>query len=315
MRFILFLLLMLALGACSSSKKEDESQHVHNHHAIEAGIINYATIYSDAEKILSFPVLFNDSVVKALQIKAIERDLIYTDGKNEALDSELINEYTTKKIVYSFKRDGFQHAMAIGNYYDSRLINTLRASFNDYSIVSGYSNIKLNEDLSREDFPYYEYKQIKSTKNLISFENVSNNSRLLVVPNDRHWKALIIDTLCKPQENDIIVWGSLIEPHKIYSVQNLVEESNVRSFTYSNKVLQRVEWSDFPFQIFRYFHYNEKGRCDAIIDSTFSRGGFVSSARFNIQLEDQLPKLITKVVKYGETEKEVFRETFRYHFY
>lgn len=311
MRYTFHFLLVLILAACSG--ENNRHKKTHKDQILEPNILNLSFMYSEGEKIISFPVLFNDSIVKSRRITSIERIFYYesTDSTESGAEEDVTPE---KKIIYLFDKNGLLKEMQIGNYYDNRLISTIQINYFEHQPETGYSKVKLDGVLHREDFPYYEFKQLKNIKNLVSFENVYAKNRLFVVPNQKHWKPLIIDTLCNPDKNDIIVWGSLKHPEKIYRVQNLVEESNVRSFTYKNRILKHIDWTDDPFKIHRTFHFNKEGICTGFIDSTFSMGGFVASANFHFELKDKLPVSITKELVSENHKRVIFKETFSYLF-
>lgn len=307
-----FLLLAVLLACSGEGNKRKNKQH---NQVPEPNILNLSFVYSEGEKIISFPVWFNDSIVKKRKIKSVERVFYYesADSSESGIEGN-INITPEKKITYLFDKDGLLKEMQIGNYYDNRLISTIKAVYSEHQPETGYAKVQLNETLRAEDFPYHEFRQLKNTKNLVSFEEINSKNRLFSVPDKKHWKPLVIDTLCKPGKDDIIIWGSLKHPEKIYSVQNLVEESNVRSFTYENGVLKHIDWTDDPFKIHRTFRFDKEGLCTGFVDSTFSMGGFVASANFIFELKDRLPVSVTKELVSRTGKRVIFRETFEYVF-
>lgn len=309
MKYVCHFLLFVLLASCSGEISKRKTRR--NHQALEPNILNLSFIYSEGEKIISFPVWFNDSIVKQRGITSIERTFYYESTDSTEVEAGTIPE---KKVTYLFDKNGIPKEMLVGNYYDNRLISTIQVSFSDFHKETGYAKVKLNEALRTGDFPYHEFKLLSSTKELISFENVSTKTRLLSVPDKKHWKPLVIDTLCNPGKNDIIVWGSIHHPQKIYHVQNLVEESNVRTFTYEKGVLKHIDWTDDPFKIHRTFHFDKEGLCTGFVDSTFSMGGFVAAANYLFELKDQLPVSVTKERVSSAGRRVIFKETFDYQF-
>src|SRR5690606_30454145 len=120
---------------------------------------------------------------------------------------------------------------------------------------------------------------------------------LYVVSDPKLGKPLSIDTLCKPNPEDIIVLGSFMYPTKKYSVQNLVEELNVRTFNFKAGNLVSIDWKDDPFEIKRQFHYSEKGVCTGFDDLTVSMDAYVSTYQFAIEEKAGLPSRVTKSLK------------------
>ena len=308
MKYVCHFLLLGVLAACSGGNNSGNGSA--DDIRQESSILNLSFAYSEGERIISFPVLFNDSIVKHKKIKSIERVFYYASSDStESGDKDVTPE---KKISYFFDKNGLLKEMVIGNFYDNRVISTIHINYTEHQPQTGYAKAKLNEQLYTEDFPYHEFRQLRNTKNLIYFENIRTKNRLFVVPGKKNWKPLIIDTLCHPGQNDIIVWGSLKHPEKIYQVKNLVEESNVRSFTYKDGVLNHIEWTDDPFKIHRTFRFNQSGNCTGFVDSTFSMGGFVAAADFKFELKDNLPVSVTKELLSGAGKRTIFRETFEY---
>lgn len=306
MKYVCHFLLLLILFACSGEKNKHKKAQ--KNQVLESNILNLSFVYSEGEKIISFPVWFNDSIIKRRGIKSVER-VFYYESPDAGIEEDVTPE---KKITYLFDKNGLPREMQIGNYYDNRLISTIQINYSEYQPETGYARVTLNETLRTEDFPYHEFRQLKNTKNLVVFENVYTKTRLLVVPDKKHWKPLVIDTLCRPDKDDIIIWGSLKHPQKIYSVQNLVEENNVRDFTYENGVLKHVDWTDDPFRIHRTFGFSKEGVCTGFVDSTFSMGGFISSANYMFELKDQLPVSVTKELVSGTDKRLIFTEKFEY---
>lgn len=308
MKYVYQFLFLFFLAACSG--ENNAGSRSADNTSQESSILNLSFAYSEGERIISFPVLFNDSIVKHRGIKSIERVFYY--ASSDSTESEGQDITPEKKISYSFDKNGLLKEMVIGNFYDNRIISTIQINYTEHQLQTGYAKVKLKEQLYTEDFPYHEFKQLKNTKNLIHFENIHTKNQLFVVPDAKNWKSLIIDTLCHPGRNDIIVWGSLKHPEKIYQVRNLVEESNVRSFTYKGGVLNHIEWTDDPFKIHRTFRFNKSGNCIGFVDSTFSMGGFVAAANFKFELKDNLPVSVTKELLSGTSRRTIFRETFEY---
>jgi hypothetical protein len=304
MKCIYCSLLLLVIVACSGGNTPDN--HKTDNISRETSILNLSFAYSEGERIISFPVLFNDSIVKEKGIKSIERVFYYASSDStEQITPE-------KKITYLFDENGLVKEMIVGNFYDNRIISTIQINYKEHQSETGYAKATRKEVIQTEDFPYHEFKQLKNTKNLISFENLVTKNQLFLVPNKKHWKPLVIDTLCHPDRNDIVVWGSLKYPEKIYQVQNLVEENNVRDFTYNYGVLHHIEWTDDPFKIHRTFRFNKSGSCVGFVDSTFSMGGFVATAEFNFKLKNNLPVSVTKELLSGTGRRTIFMETFEY---
>lgn len=311
MKYVNFLFIALFLLSCNSNG-EDALQH-NGSNAFKHSILNLAKIYGESERNISFPNYFNDSIVKQFDIKSIERRFYFSSA-----DTFLRNEGelgSDKSFLFEFDKNGWIKNLTVKNHYDYKAISGIVILYKDYQPQSGYAVSTIEEKSQLDDFHFNRYTVEKTTKNLYTYKNVIVGSNLFVVPNPKHWKPLVIDTMCRPKKEDFIVWGSMKKPMKIYQVNNLVEESNVREFNYENGCLKSIKWTDDPFQIVRRFQYNANGICDKFIDSTFSMGGFVSTSRFDIHLDGELPKEIVKTLTSSSGDRIVFKENFFYSYF
>lgn len=282
-----------------------------NNHIEGPNILNLSMIHSDWENMISFPILFNDSLVKSNKITKIQRVTYFTSPDSTV---NVNGSYLDKRIIYNFNKLGQTENIKIENYYDNRIIGKIQVDYSHYLPNIGYADLKLSESLLLEDFQYYTHELIKNTEQLISFKNEEKDQHLYIIPSKKFWKSLAVDTLCNPTKDDVIILGSLEKPVKIYSVQNLVKENNVRNFYYKRGVLSKVIKEDTPFKIHRTFKYNKKGLCTGFTDATYSFDKLVSKIRYSIKLENGLPKEIVKELINGSQKRIIFQEFFNYTF-
>lgn len=304
----LFILILL-LTACSTDQSNKNSRN--KNATLSPSIFNLTFIYGEGEKMISFPIWFNDSIVASNNITSIERVTYYeSSNKNKNLTSEdLVPE---KKIKYQFNTQGKIDYVQIGNYYDNRLISTIKIQYSKLDSTTGFASVKLNESLHTEEFPYHTFRLKETNPNVVVYEHIESKNCLFIVPHKEHWKPMIIDTLCSPKKEDVIIWGSLTHPTKIYSVHNLVEESNVRTFTYKKDLIQTIDWTDHPFSIHRTYQFNKQGDCTGFVDSTFSLKNYISATSYQFELKDRLPISVTKKRMNKEGSLIIFKETFNY---
>lgn len=311
MKYIQFLVFIVALTSCKNNSGDDFSSN--KAPVLKQSILNLAQLYSESERSISFPVFFNDSIIRAHSIQSIERRFYFS-----TTDTFLRNEGelgADKSFLYEFDANGWINKMTVKNHYDYKAISGIGISYTNYQPKTGFAESKIEEISQMADFHFNRYSVEKVTKNLFTYKNVVDGSFLFIVPNPKHWKTLVIDTLCRPKKEDFIVWGTMKKPMKIYQVNNLVEESNVRKFNYEKGVLKSIEWTDDPFRIVRTIQYNKNGVCNLFIDSTFSMGGFVSTSRYDILLKNNLPIEVSKTLKSSSGDRVVFKERYIYSFF
>lgn len=302
------LLVIVVLTSCTNGiihKKQS------NNHIEGENILNLSMIHNEWEKAISFPALFNDSLVRINKITKIQRVTFYTSPDSTVNDN---SAYLDKKILYYFNKSGETTKIKVENYYDNRIIGEIQANYTNHIPKIGFADVKLNETLHLENSQYIRYNLIKKTEQLISFKNEESKQRLFIISSKKLWKPLVVDTLCHPTKEDIIIWGSLEKPMKIYSVQNLVKENNIRNFYYKKDVLSKIIWTDNPFKIHRTFQYNKKGLCIGFTDATYSFDKLVSTTRYTIKIENGLPTEIIKELINGAQKRIIFQEFFSYTF-
>lgn len=311
MKYVQFLIFAISIVSCNSNSRNDLNDEKSS--VVKHSILNLAQIYSENERNISFPGVFNDSIVKLRSISSIERRFYFSSS-----DTFLRNEGelgSDKSFNYEFDANGLLKKLTVKNHYDYKTISGIGILYSNYQPKTGYAETTYEEKAQTSDFHFNRYSLEKTTKNLYTYKNLVDGSNLFIVPNPKHWKPLVIDTMCRPKKEDFIVWGSMKKPMKIYQVNNLVEENNVREFNYEKGILKSIEWTDDPFKIVRTILYNQNGVCHKFIDSTFSMGGFVSTSRFDIRLQDDLPIEVFKTLTSSSGDRIVFKESYSYNYF
>lgn len=311
MKYVQFLIFAISIVSCNSNSRNDLDDEKSS--VVQHSILNLAQIYSENERSISFPVFFNDSIVKLRSISSIERRFYFSSS-----DTFLRNEGelgSDKSFKYEFDANGLLKKLTVKNHYDYKTISGIGILYSNYQPKTGYAETAYEEKAQTSDFHFNRYSLEKTTKNLYTYKNLVDGSNLFIVPNPSHWKPLVIDTMCRPKKEDLIVWGSMKKPMKIYQVNNLVEENNVREFNYYKGILKSIEWTDDPFKIVRTIFYNQNGVCHKFIDSTFSMGGFVSTSRYEIRLQDDLPIEVFKTLTSSSGDRIVFKESYSYNYF
>lgn len=272
-------------------------------------VFNLQHFNLQASYLSSFPVLFNQNTIKKSEIKTVQRSLFfnYLDLK----DSSKTN-FEAKRTIYFFDKNGFLNKIQIADFYDNMLID-------DYKLVykkqnePGFAQVKNRSELVKTNEQLHFYHLKNENNNRTQF--VTGNHSLFVIPSKKNWNAIIIDTLCKPNNEDVIVWGSVLQPQKIYQVENLVNEYNTRTYKYSQNHIQQINWTQEPFSKQRSYHYNSNGFCDYFVDSTFSLSGdFLATTSYKIKRKNQLPSQIIKTISSAGKTRTITTEKITYTF-
>lgn len=306
------ILLLLILVGCQSSTSKSKNKR--DSRPAIFGLFNLSSIYSEAEQNVSFPIWFNDSIVRERKISEITR-LVYDVSSLDT--SENLVLLPKKKYAYQFQKDGTMKQMIVSNYYDDKIISTIKIVFSKFDPITGYAVTKINDELEydHKEFPFIRYNQIGKTNMLSTFQEIESASKLFIISNPKFGKPLSVDTLCNPNPVDLIVIGSYEYPIKKYRVKNIVEELNGRTFKYRKKNLMFIRWKDDPFETKRTFQYAKDGKCIGFTDVTNSMGAYVSALNFLIEVKDGLPSRVTKSLKRDQSNFILLREDFEYTYF
>lgn len=301
MRKIAFILFVAIIASCSGSVlKKKRSLRLKNAHAT---LINLSRLGLDEEKYFSFPQYFNDSIVAIYGIESISR-IVYTD-----FDEQDSLPNPSSQFDYFFDKSGLIKELNWFEFYDSRTINTVKLHFSSWKNSLADFDVKNGETEEIET-----YKFIKSSDDWSMYQNTDDFHFIYELKNPVNWRPLKVDSICHPDKDDWIVFGTMDQPRKMYRVQNIVEEHNIKTFDYEKGGLRKMEWNEAPFHMVRRFNYNRKGKLISYIDSTYGGGEFVSLSTYEIKYEKELPIEIVGSKEIANEQKIFRKETFIYHF-
>ncbi len=320
---------IFALSAC---KSEADSLSTDKNSLYLPSLLNLNTLLTEDENDVSFPIWFNDSIIKAHKIKKITRKSFprnsFEEGKLVSISSTVPREIRE----YYFNEKGILIQLNVHNYYDDREIGSVLFSYYGIKDSYGFSPVKRNKFVSKTDKPFAEnddpleldtreldfrmHEKKKSYNKCLVFQDMESGDYLFYVPNRRNWRALSIDSMLVPTPKDNLVWGKPMHPTKKYQVSNKVNEKNIREYNYQkNQKAQLVNWvkKEYPFDLKRDFIY-KKGNCVGYIDSTFSEDIYVTRIISEIQYNKKKEPIRIIHRKENSTYEKQFLtlETFEY---
>ena len=299
-------ILLIVVFSCSS---ENGTIKLFKKDKINNNLLNRAIFQSELENMLAFPVLFNDSIVKKNKIATIKRKQLFKHNENDGEASEI---ETDKIITYFFDDNGHNSKIKVEKFYDIKSIEKIVIHFSEYDSNNGYAKHQIIDSSPMNESTFANYQLTNERINFIKFHNDLKGNNLYLIPSSKFWKPLVIDTMCNPQKQDIIVLGTLRKPQKIYSVKDLVNETNVRKFTYKHNLLKKIVWDDQPFTVNREFEYNDKGICIGFTDKVYSIKALVNKTHYSITLKGSLPIKVTKEIRVGNKLLTIYEEMFTY---
>ena len=303
----------LVLLSCQEKKEHISGQ---NSEIPKSFIFNMTQMYNSTEDNISFPLWFNDSIIRAKGIKCIKRKL-YNSSNNEE-DSPGLKEIK----IYSFSSEGYVTSINVARYYERYCIDSLLYSYKGTPDSYGYSTLNVINFFGREMKASTEHairhKKEEYNAKFLIYSDEKTGGRLFFLTKKKNWGVLSVDSILNPNPNDLIVFGTPKKPVKSYQVENTVTESKVISYTYLEEGIhpKKINSSLDPFINIKYLEYNEQGICTGFIDSTFNNDVFITGKVSTFVFKDNLPFQTIHKINFCNKENEFLQiEKFEYDFF
>lgn len=265
----------------------------------------------------SFPVWFNDSIIKIKGIQQITRRMISLNDPNDTLDDEVREEH-----IYRFTEDGFLDQWQVRSFYDNICFEAVTISYDRIKdLCSGYSKIKkvnfehYNGGMQNESVT--EHIAVESNDRFEIYEEKGSSKELMFMKDSAYWGSISIDTVLHPDPEDVIVLGSPVMPYKQFQVENTVKLFNVTEYNYTeNGMFTSMLQENYPFITKRYIRYDTDGNCEGFVDSIFIDEKYLSKKEFRFTAEKGgLPTELIRWVEEDDSKTRIEQETFIYEYF
>lgn len=262
---------------------------------------------SDEERNISFPLWFNDSLIRHYRIETLVRKSM---GKNSDGELELKAE---KK--YFFNQHGNLIAVHSKKYYENEIVENVTFRYLDIIDDVGFAHVEIIDSLHLEDglYGYVRYEKETYNDQILVYVNSTTGDYLFHVIDESAWGTVSVDSLLAPTPEDVIVYGTPKRPEKKFQVYNIVTEKNVVTYTYLRRqdAIGTVTKENYPFYYKRDLNYSAKGNCIGFVDSTFSGNKYLNRSVSRFTFSNQgLPLSLTH-----KGTRETDFEQFEYIFY
>lgn len=301
-KYVYFLVCFVyILYACNSGKKKDDTSSSKKEVPF---FFNMNTVFTEAERNVSFPVWFNDSMVAANKISKLTRNFYLIEEDDGEEKWELTTEIPREKKEYWFAPNGQLKKLDVTYFYDNQEIGKVAFLYNgekdEFGFVPVSRQIENVEQWDTEEdnlsFYFNVYQKVKVSDKYLSYQNDQTGDYLFYMLHKKYWGPLSVDSILRPTPKDIVVLGKPNYPNKIYRVQNKVNEMDIQEFEYNpkNNRIESITRKEYPFEHKRTLLYNKKGVCNAYIDSTFSDKKYLTRTLSEIEVNsNNLPIKIT----------------------
>lgn len=310
-RISLAILLLLGLYSCSETTGFKQSK---NKVEPRRFLIHLQHYFSDEESNVSFPIWFDDSIIRSQNIQKITRRIY-------ALNQDT-SEVSTPRVIksYFFSQEGELLRMSVKEFYEGYEVESVTFRYLSVKDENGYASVEFEDKKHRtkETHEFELYQKEKYQRDYLTYKNKSDDNYLFFVLNEAHWGALSIDSLIHPLPEDKITLGGPLFPVKQYHVENRVNEFQVREVDYigTNSPFL-IRFDNGPLRYHRRISYNEHGFCSGFVDSTFSIDRFLMERHSTFKLNsNHLPLELEHSSKRTKDQPENRQlETFEYEYY
>ena len=311
-RIFILLIIPILFASCSEEKRKLFQR---GNKVSKDFVLEMQHFFSESEDNMSFPVWFDDSLVKENRVKSIHRKIYNVNGKVEDFASLKVDK------LYEFDEKGHVKRIQVSEYYEGQKVTDVTFIYSGVKDVYGFQKVKMKiTNESNADLEAYQFYEMEQRANsFLAYVNVDNGNYLFFLPNEKHWGALSVDSILRPTGDDFVVYGTPKFPSKRYHVLNRVNEFDVKTIEYAKKSKNptEIQFEREPFDYKRSIQYDKKGHCVGFIDSTFSMESYLMRrhSKFSFKNE-QLPTRVThSSARTNENEKNFQIETFDYTYY
>jgi hypothetical protein len=284
--------ILFILSACNErTRKAGQEDHSEG----SPFLFRMHMVFTDAEKFVSFPIWFDDSLIVQNKISKITRSIYFIDIDDTMEMGDLSKDIPREKKEYWFHPNGQMKQLKVTYFYDDEEIGHIAYWYTSMKDKYGFATVlksegndtlEVEEDVATE-FPFRTHQKAKQTDKYLAYQDDESGDYLFYMLNKKYWGPLSIDSILSPTPKDIVVLGSPYFPTKQYSVENKVNEKNIVQVKYDQKTkaVKTIIRQEYPFDQRRTLSYTKKGVCNGYIDSTFSGELFLTRTLTDIETD------------------------------
>jgi hypothetical protein len=316
--YIGLLCLTFFLFACDADKSKVAAKKKDQVSA--SFVFRMQLFFNESENFMSFPIWFDDSIVRSNKIAHLSREIYHISINNA--DEELEEDLDLReKRDYYFDQKGNIDSVRISYYFDDRSIGSVRYiypaepdKFGYYAKFNRVINIPGDYGMVQSEIPFHSFTQRWSTHKFLSYRDLETSVKYHYMLNSKYHGPLSVDSIIHPGPEDIVFLGTPLKPLKRYSVINTVHERNVHTYEYANKQIKTITRTEYPFNLHRTINYDRKGNCTGFVDSTFSEKIYLT--RTNAQFTLNQSKLPIQLLRTKENhENKTSRVSIEKYYY
>ena len=323
---LIFFFIFLLFACNSANEKQTHTQPPQD----KKQWINPLFFNENFESELSFPLWFNDSLIKVNRISKITKRIFPRIIGDTGATNFLGEAMPREKREYYFDKDGKVTYLIIYYYFDNREIARSSFIYQGKSDKLGFRNVTqgifkhlsdtdttndfTTDVQSEREYNYVIHRFWYNKSKASCYEDIETHDRIHFLKQKKYWGALSVDSILNPGSNDWVIWGTPKKPFKRYKVENTVKEKDVYLYKYhTTGVLKERIMEDYPFEIKRSYQYNRKNQWISYIDSTISENNFITRTVNNFEYDAFGKPIYLKHTKENASGSAyIYLETFRF---
>lgn len=297
-------------------------------------LINWAFFNEEALHNISFPIWFNDDIIKRDSISGLNFSIYrFQESQSVKLPKDTFPDEVWR---FSFSQEGWVKEIVLEEYSEAILIAEHQFDYRESPDSLGYCSPNVStkylfkenqtsiqgifdqvEDLKVFDRLVFEVQDSVA----VTYKNALSTlkEKHVFIIDSSSWNVHFIDEHFKANGTYLYYYGYPKQYYESFKLNNLVDKTlRQRRSYFENGVVKTQEHHDGGFYNTRNFIYNESGLCTAFKDSIFSNGKeFVNAERSIIEFKKQnLPDLISvyamsDTLKKNQKRKYEFSYSFR----
>lgn len=292
-RFVFFIpSIILILAACTNRNINADQN---GNSGSKPFLFRMNKVFTDAEKFVSFPIWFDDSLIVQNKISKITRSIYFIDIDDTLEMGDLRKDIPREKREYWFQPNGQIKQLKVTYFYDDEEIGHIAYWYTSMKDKNGFATLVKSEendsveveDNEATEFPFRTHQKIMQTDKYLAYQDNESGDYLFFMLNKKYWGPLSIDSILNPTPKDIVILGSPYFPSKQYRVENKVNEKDIIQIRYDqkSKAVKTIIRQEYPFDQRRTLSYTKKGVCNGYIDSTFSGELFLTRTITDIETD------------------------------
>jgi hypothetical protein len=213
------ILLLVLLITISVSCGDDDTALTKEKKQYTASFLNLSTLLTEDENDVSFPIWFNDSIIRAHKIKKITRKSFPRRSGDEGNNSQISSTVPREIREYYFNAKGNLIQLNVHNYYDDREIGSVLFSYSGIKDFFGFTYVEKNTFVSKTAKPFENEESLdpeereldfrihvkrKNYNKCLVYQDMETGDYLFYIPRKKFWGVMSVDSMLAPNPRIIL---------------------------------------------------------------------------------------------------------------